>query len=235
MTCSRPEWQSLYHHRQYHHQSKKHLYNDLRADRVLLIQRRLCTTPGTDPIWYDLSPFGPTRSAVFIAAYYNLDAMIFVLHEGKCDVNRVEGRFGESPLWMAVYWKQYEAARALLLCGADVESCPTQGDFKGTTAFQIAISTSKDRQMATLLRQFGAKHTFEDGCPLRTSMDGFTCSNDTPYCEESNAPSNRSEGTRPWWPHHTWYPTKCDPSIHSVKACKDSGKTPRRAPRPASR
>ena len=136
-----------------------------------------------------------------MAAYYNHPEMIFVLHEGKVDVNRAEGRFGETPLWMAVYWQQREAVRALLLCGANPETAPSEGDFKGTSCLRVGTSHSRNRDIVTLLRHYGAKNVFgPTGCPLRTSTDQFTCTGDKAHCEEEDSPSNRAPGTRPWWP-----------------------------------
>ena len=100
---------------------KKTIYDQVRGNHLQAVQK-LLSDFRNNPLWLDLSPFGPGRSAIYIAAYYNHPLMIFLLSKNGIDVDKKEHKRGETPLWMAVYWNQLDAVRALILCHANVHT-----------------------------------------------------------------------------------------------------------------
>jgi uncharacterized protein len=95
--------------------------------------------------------------SLYAAAYNRDTAAIRLLVRYGADVEESSGH-GETPLLGAVGWSHFEAAEAMLECGADVNA---QND-RGMTAAHLMLKKNSDYEHFALLARFRARFDLPD-------------------------------------------------------------------------
>jgi uncharacterized protein len=97
------------------------------------------------------------QHSLYAAAYNRDAAAIRLLVRYGADIEESSGH-GETPLLDAVGWSRFEAAEALLACGADVNA---QND-RGLTAAHMMLKKNSDYEHLTLLARYEARFDLPD-------------------------------------------------------------------------
>jgi hypothetical protein len=122
------------------------------------------------PVWFCVA-FGRNRKlaehliergaspqySLYAAAYNRDTAAIRLLVRHGADVEESSGR-GETPLLGAVGWSHFEAAEALLKCGANVNA---QND-RGMTAAHLMLKKNSDYEHFAMLARYHARFDLPD-------------------------------------------------------------------------
>ena len=122
------------------------------------------------PVWYcvafgrnlalaeHLLKLGASAQHSLYAAAYNRDvAAIRLLVRYGADIEESSGR-GETPFLGAVGWSHFEAAEALLKCGANVNA---QND-RGMTAAHFMLKKNSDYEHFAMLARYNARFDLPD-------------------------------------------------------------------------
>jgi hypothetical protein len=122
------------------------------------------------PVWYSVSfgrnlklaehlmKRGASPQHSLYAAAYNRDAdAIRLLVRYGADIEEAAGA-GETPLLGAVGWSHFEAAEALLKCGANVNA----RNNRGQTAAHMMLKKGSDYEHFAMLARYGARFDLPD-------------------------------------------------------------------------
>lgn len=105
------------------------------------------------------------QHSLYAAAYNRDAAAIRLLARHGADIEEASGR-GETPLLGAVGWSHFDAAEALLECGADVNA---QND-RGLTAAHLMLKKNSDYEHFAMLARHHARFDLRDA-EGRTAAD----------------------------------------------------------------